>query len=66
MNLIYAGLNLHSQHCLHWGKYNLHVTICEERVLNSKGLRDKQQSLVAMHGVQNVSAEPLRDLFKGF
>lgn len=48
------------------GKYNLHVAICEERFLNSKGLRDKQQSLVAMHGVQNVSAEPLRDLFKGF
>lgn len=31
------------------GKYNLHVTICEERLLNNKGLRDKQQSLKAIH-----------------
>ena len=48
------------------GKYNFRVTICEERLLNNKGLRDKQQSLVAMHWVQNLNAENLKDLFKGF
>lgn len=48
------------------GKYNLHVTICEERLLNNKGLRDKLQSLKAIHWVQNINAAILKDLFKGF
>lgn len=59
------SLNLHSQHYLLGrgrGEYNLHVTSCEERLLNNKGLRDKQPSLVAIHGVQNLSAEHLKVL----
>lgn len=44
------------------GKYNLHVTSCEERLLNNKGLRAKQPSLVAIRRVQNLSAEHLKVL----